>query len=158
MPVIRRVHCKWYEWTIARNSLTTQNGLVMMAALIFAISLGALIQFGVFSWRAAMLSVAAMPLSTQTSEILTTCSTSSESPDFECATQWLQLSANLSGEDRRMWPVRLYFAALRAVGVVTPAKAGWLQREMGTCARFIAVVADERMQRNRLCIAEVQSF
>ena len=134
----------------------------MISALIFVISLAALLQFGLYSWRAAFLSVASKPESEEIRAALGSYVQASNTPDFESATEWLKLSPNLAGQDRQTWPVRLYFSALRAIGAVTqviaPSKAGWSQREMGACARFIAVVADERMQRNRLCIAEMQSF
>lgn len=134
----------------------------MIAALIFVISLAALVQFGLLSWRAAFLSVASKPVSEEIRAALGPYAESSDAPDFESAAEWLKLSPNLVGTDRRTWTVRLYYTALRAMSslaqFVTPSKAGWWQQEMGACARYIAVVADERLQRNRLCIAEMQSF
>jgi len=134
----------------------------MIAALIFVISFAALIQFALLSWRAAFLSVASKPVSEEIQTALGSYAQSSGTPDFESAAEWLKLSPNLAGTDRRTWPVRLYFTALRAMNSVTqfiaPSKAGWWQQEMGACARYIAVVADERLQRNRLCIAEMHSF
>jgi hypothetical protein len=128
----------------------------MIAALIFVISMAALIQFGLYAWRAAFLSIAAKPVSDDIRAALGVCSEDTESADYETATEWLKLSPNLSGSDRQTWQVRAYFAAVRAIGSVT--NSGWAQREMEACARYIAVVADERLQRNRLCIAEMNSF
>jgi len=105
---------------------------------------------------------ASKPVSEEIQTALGSYAQSSGTPDFESAAEWLKLSPNLAGTDRRTWPVRLYFTALRAMNSVTqfiaPSKAGWWQQEMGACARYIAVVADERLQRNRLCIAEMHSF
>jgi len=128
----------------------------MISALIFVISMAALLQFGLYAWRAAFLSIAAKPVSNEIRAALGACSEETGSADYETATEWLKLSPNLSGSDRQTWQVRTYFAAVRAISSVT--NSGWARREMEACARFIAVVADERLQRNRLCIAEMNSF
>lgn len=134
----------------------------MVSALIFVISMAALLQFGLFAWRAAFLSVAAKPVSEQIRAALGEQSDATGGVDYQAASEWLKLSPNLDGGDRSMWPVRAYFTALRGISAVmqsvAPSKAGWSQREMSACARYIAVVADERLQRNRLCIAQMQSF
>jgi Tfp pilus assembly protein PilV len=128
----------------------------MIAALIFVISMVALIQFGVYSWRAAFLSVAATPVSEEIRAALGACAQANATADYETATEWLKLSPNLSGHDRQTWQVRAYFAAVHAIGSLM--NSTWAQREMEACGRFVAVVADERLQRNRLCIAEMNSF
>ena len=134
----------------------------MIAALIFVISLAALGQFTLLSWRAAFLTVAAKPVSEEIRSALGAYAASSETENFKSAAEWLKLSPNLCGEDRKIWPVRLYFVALRGISAaakfVAPSMAGWSQREIGACARYIAVVAGERLQRNRLCMAQMQSF
>jgi len=132
----------------------------MIAALIFVISLAAFGQFALFSWRAAFLSVAAKPVTEEIRAALG--SQDSETESFKSAAEWLKLSPNLCGHDRKIWPVRAYFVALRGISAianfVAPSMAGWTQREIGACSRYIAVVAGERMQRNRLCMAQMQSF
>ncbi|HEY4741939.1 MAG TPA: hypothetical protein VIH76_15185 [Candidatus Acidoferrales bacterium] len=134
----------------------------MISALIFVISLAALGQFALLSWRAAFLTVAAKPVSEEIRAALGAYAPASETENFQSAAEWLKLSPNLGGEDRRIWPVRLYFVALRGISAATkfvaPSMAGWSQREMSACARFVAVVAGERLQRNRLCMAQMQSF
>jgi hypothetical protein len=133
----------------------------MIAALIFVISLAAFGQFAVFSWRAAFLTVAAKPVSEEIRAALGPYAQASEAESFKSAAAWLELSPNLCGQDRKIWPVRLYFVALRGLNAATkfaPSMAGWTEREIGACSRYIAVVAGERMQRNRLCMAQMQSF
>jgi hypothetical protein len=133
----------------------------MIAAFIFVISVAALAQFGLYSWRAAFLSVAAREISPETREALVAASAAAENGGFQGATKWLELSPNLAGEDRRLWTVKLYYAALRSVAaaskLLTPA-GDWSQREMVACARYAAVVVEERLQRNRLAVAEMQSY
>ncbi|MFZ0039377.1 MAG: hypothetical protein WAK91_18265 [Candidatus Acidiferrales bacterium] len=134
----------------------------MIAALIFVISLAAFGQFALLSWRAAFLTVAAKPISEEIRAALGAFAPASETENFKTAAEWLKMSPNLGGQDRRMWPVRMYFVALRGIGAaaqfVAPSMAGWSQREMGACSRYIAVVAGERLQRNRLCMAQMESF
>ncbi len=133
----------------------------MIAALIFVISVAALLQFGLYAWRAAFLSVANREISAETREAMGAAAAAVDNGDLEGATRWLDVSPNLAGEDRRLWTVKLYYVALRAVAglsrLATPASE-WSQREMVSCARYAAVVVEERMQRNRLVVAEMRSF
>ena len=88
----------------------------MIAALIFVISVAALGQFALFSWRAAFLMVASREVSLETRAAMGAAAASVEDGDFAGASKWLELSPNLAGEDRRLWTVKLYFVALRAIG------------------------------------------
>lgn len=135
--------------------------LNMIAALIFVISVAALLQFGLYAWRAAFLSVANREISAETREAMGAAAAAVDNGDLEGATRWLDVSPNLAGEDRRLWTVKLYYVALRAVAGLSrlAAPAGdWSHREMVACARYAAVVVEERMQRNRLVVAEMRSF
>jgi hypothetical protein len=133
----------------------------MIAALIFVISVAALGQFALFSWRAAFLTVASREMSLETRAAMGAAAAAVDSGDLAGASKWLELSPNLAGEDRRLWTVKLYFVALRAIGGLSRlmAPAGeWSQREMVSCARYAAIVVEERLQRNRLVMAEMRSF
>jgi hypothetical protein len=139
----------------------TMASVNMISALIFVISVAALAQFGLFVWRAAFLGVAAREVSEETRVALGAAGSAVQDGDFSGATKWLDLSPNLAGADRRLWTVRAYYAALRGVAAMSRilAPAGeWSQREMVACARYAAVVVEERMQRNRLAVAEMQSY
>jgi len=135
--------------------------LNMIAALIFVISVAALLQFGLYAWRAAFLSVANREISAETRAAMGAAAAAVDNGDLEGATRWLDVSPNLAGEDRRLWTVKLYYVALRAVAglsrLAAPASE-WSHREMVACARYAAVVVEERMQRNRLVVAEMRSF
>lgn len=133
----------------------------MIAAFIFVISVAALAQFALYSWRAAFLSVAIREVSEETRLAMGAAAAVMDSGDFTGATKWLDLSPNLFGEDRRLWTVRLYYVAVRAMGGLSRAIAPageWSQREMVACARYAAVVVEERLQRNRLAMAEMRSY
>ena len=133
----------------------------MIAALIFVISVAALGQFAMFSWRAAFLTVASREMSLETRAAMGAAAAAVDSGDLAGASKWLELSPNLSGEDRRLWTIKLYYVALRAIGglsrMMVPASE-WSQREMVSCARYAAIVVEERLQRNRLVVAEMRSF
>ncbi|MFZ0637196.1 MAG: hypothetical protein WA755_11575 [Candidatus Acidiferrales bacterium] len=134
----------------------------MVTILILVISAAAFAQFAVFSWRAAFLTIAAQPVSDETRAALSLPGSSLETADFQGATQWLALSPSLSGTDLSVWPVRLYYAALRGLGsltgLFTASGADWSQREMEACAQYVTVVMDERLRRNRACMAEICSY
>lgn len=133
----------------------------MISALIFVISVAALAQFGLFSWRAAFLSVAVREVSPATRAAMGAAAAAMDNGDFKAATKWLEVSPNLAGEDRRLWTVKLYFVAVRAIDsfarMVAPT-GEWSHREMVACARFAAIVVEERLQRNQLAMAEMRSF
>jgi len=133
----------------------------MIAALIFVISVAALGQFAMFSWRAAFLTVASREMSLETRAAMGAAASAVDSGDLAGASKWLELSPNLAGEDRRLWTIKLYYVALRAIGglsrMLVPASE-WSQREMISCARYAAIVVEERLQRNRLVVAEMRSF
>jgi len=133
----------------------------MIAALIFVISVAALGQFAMFSWRAAFLTVASREMSLETRAAMGAAAAAVDSGDLAGASKWLELSPNLAGEDRRLWTIKLYYVALRAIGglsrMLVPASE-WSQREMISCARYAAIVVEERLQRNRLVVAEMRSF
>jgi hypothetical protein len=133
----------------------------MIAALIFVISVAALGQFAMFSWRAAFLTVASREMSLETRAAMGAAAAAVDSGDLAGASKWLELSPNLAGEDRRLWTIKLYYVALRAIGglsrMMVPASE-WSQREMVSCARYAAIVVEERLQRNRLVVAEMRSF
>jgi hypothetical protein len=133
----------------------------MIAALIFVISVAALGQFALFSWRAAFLTVASREMSLETRAAMGAAASAVDSGDLAGASKWLELSPNLAGEDRRLWTIKLYYVALRAIGglsrMMVPASE-WSQREMVSCARYAAIVVEERLQRNRLVVAEMRSF
>ena len=124
---------------------------MMISALILVISVAALIQFAAFSWRAAFLSVAALPVSEGVSNLMDM----ETSSDFSQAAQWLELSPNLAGNERRTLGVRAYHAALQFMSSLG---ISWAQGEMSNCTRFMAVLVDERLQSNRACYADICSY
>src|ERR1700683_2758495 len=94
------VQQKQYDGSIGSNKSKRHTVSVMIAALILVVSVAALIQFAVFSWRAAFLSVAALPVSEDVANLVEMDAESGLSSDFVKAAQWLELSPNLAGTER----------------------------------------------------------
>ena len=135
----------------------------MIAALIFVISMAAAVQFVVFSWRAALLSIAAKPLSETGHRAIDLVAGCLEPEDFRAVSALHQVCPDLtSAKNRKMWHVRAYYRTLEFVQSVShavlPAFSAWSLREMSACTRYAAVVVDQHLQHNRACIAELHSF
>ncbi|HXZ12661.1 MAG TPA: hypothetical protein VEG64_09735 [Candidatus Sulfotelmatobacter sp.] len=129
---------------------------MLAAALIFVISLAAMIQFAVFTWRAGLLRA--------TSEVADSAGLNSlQSNDFGKMAAYQQLCPELAGgEASKLRSVRLYYVFLQFLtslsGSVFPAESGWTHREMVLCARYASVVLSQRLERNQAQMAEVRSF
>jgi hypothetical protein len=135
----------------------------MISALILVISMLALIQFAVYSWRAAILTIAFRPISERTRATLgVVCNENVESADFAGAAQWLALSPSLDGNDEGTRSVRAYAFAVRAAGAIlsmmTPTGSEWAEREVANCTRYMAVLMDARIERNQACMAAIRSY
>src|ERR1700722_12935528 len=135
----------------------------MISALILVISVLALIQFAVYTWRAAILTLAYQPISEQTRAVLgAVCKEGVEQADFDGAAQWLALSPSLDGKDESIRSVRAYAFVVRAAGSIlsslTPTGNQWAEREVANCTRYMAVLMDSRIQRNQECMAAIRSY
>lgn len=115
----------------------------MIAALILVFSLAALAQFGFYCWRAAVVTRAAADVSDSTLE----------DKDFRALASLNDICPELHDSSPRIRLVRAYYRAIERLSA-----ADWAQREMATCARYMAVILDQRLQRNQACFAELRSF
>lgn len=129
----------------------------MLASLLLAFSLVALAQFVVYYWRAVMVGVAAHQLSGQVQRAARISMSSLDPADFETLLNLHDMTPGLKGDPGQLLTVRLYYRAAKAVGRLVPQLSGWTQREMSTCARYVAVLVDQRLQRNLNCAAEICS-
>ena len=129
---------------------------MLTAAIILVLSMGALIQFAAFTWRAAFLSVA-------TAEMPENNINSIELNDFQGASAYERLCPELAdrgGSSLRTVSVYNRCLELLASGAnaAFPAASGGAQREMVLCTRYAAVTIAQRMQRNQILAAELSSF
>jgi hypothetical protein len=136
---------------------------MLIAALIFVISLAATLQFVVLSWRAVVLKVASEPLSAAWEPLVGSLAKSFVSKGFSSLTAYSQLCPDLEGGvGPRVRTLRLYYRFLqlceRISSLITPNAAVWPAREMALCTRCAAVVLSHRMEQNQALLAAARSF
>jgi len=134
----------------------------MFAAILFTVSVAALGQFALFYWRAVLAGVAAQPLSDRLQEATGLASESLGAKDFYAVVSLHELTPGLNKDDNGdLRIVRAYYGLIEAIGRLAgtklPALAAWTQSEMVTCSRYVAVLMDQRLERNLACAAEVRS-
>lgn len=121
---------------------------MLIAAFIFVISLGAMIQFVVLTWRAGLV---------QTASQETASSIELKINDFRDVAAFQKLSPNLGGGSApKLRAVSLYYRMLQ---FLEPARhAGWASREMALCTRYATVVLSQQLASNQAFAAEMRSF
>lgn len=133
----------------------------MVAAILFAISAAALTQFALHYWRSLVAGVAAQPLSENVRQAARLAGESVSAGDFETVMSLHALTPGLKGAGSKLPVVRVYYQAVAWLGQVAgtslPLLAAWSEREMATCSRYVAVLVDQRLQRNVACAAEIRS-
>jgi hypothetical protein len=127
----------------------------MIAALIFVISVAAGIQLTAFTWRAAMIGYADQAMSTSVAN-------SMEANGFrEISAIHALCPALAPSQAKQLSHVRVYYKSLEMLNLLSksiPACGAWAQQEMAICARYAAVVMDQRLQSNQACFAAVRSY
>ena len=129
----------------------------MIAVLLFILSVAATVQFAVYYWRAMVAGVAAQPLSEQVQKAARITTTTVGAADFEALLNLNAVTPGLKGSHGELLAVRLYYRATKALGRLVPQLSAWTQTEMGTCARYVAVQVDQRLQHNLACAAEIRA-
>jgi hypothetical protein len=133
----------------------------MFAAMLFAISIVALAQFGLYYWRAVLAGVAAQPVSER---VLTAARVENGrvAPEhFETLAGLHDLTPDLFPNRGGLGLVRLYYRVVEGLealaGTRIPAVAAWSLRERVICARYAAVQVDRRLQANLQLAASLRS-
>lgn len=138
---------------------------MLIAAFIFVISLAAIVQFTVLSWRAGLLRLVEEPLHSEADSTAAPALNLVQSRDFRGVYACLALCPELSGgrvPDFRF--LRLYYGVLRSLRSLADAilpeglATGWAQSEMALCTRYATVVLSQRLERNQAWLAEVRSY
>ncbi len=121
---------------------------MLIAAFIFVISMGAMIQFMVLTWRAGLVQVASQGMAT---------SIELKINDFRDVEAFQQLSPDLGGGSApKLRSVSLYYRMLQFLEPIR--KSGWASREMALCTRYAAVVLSQQLASNQAFAAEMRSF
>jgi len=133
----------------------------MFAAMLFAISIVALMQFGLYYWRAVLASVAGQPVSEGLLAAARVENGRVAGRDFDTFVGLHDLTPDLHPNRGGLGFVRLYYRVVDAIntlaGTRMPALAEWCEQERAVCARFAAVQIDRRLQSNMELAAALRS-
>jgi len=133
----------------------------MFSAMLFAISLVALAQFGLYYWRAVLTGVASHPISSEILEAVQVSETDLCGADFDRLVSLLSLTPELKGSHGNLGFVPAYFKiigkAAELFGSISPALLGWSERERVLCTRYAAVQIGLRLEANLAQAAAIRS-
>lgn len=121
---------------------------MFIAALILVLSVAALAQFGLFYWRALLVSTAAEPLSDSLREA-TGHEEELGAQQFPALLALRELCPDLEGGKENWRGVRAYYGFLSLMKAAPlPAVKQWADAEQSLCSRYAAVLLDRRLQAN----------
>ena len=129
----------------------------MFSAMLLAISIVALAQFGLYYWRAVLTGVAAQPISNRVLEAAQLEEPDLRGKDFEKLAGLLALTPELEGHGDPLGPVRAYYAMVGFLGSLSPAFSAWSEQERVLCARYTAVQVERRLEANLAQAASLRS-
>ena len=137
---------------------------MLIASFILVISLAALVQFAVFSWRAALLSVANSAVINEEAAAAPVYHKILETQDFHEVIGYQKVCPELgSGSGSKLLSVRIYYRALAFLSslgksIGTAAMGTWTAGEMALCTRYAAVVMIQRLERNQVLASDMRGF
>jgi hypothetical protein len=133
----------------------------MFATMLFAFSIVALAQFGLYYWRAVLAGVAAQPVSERVLSAARVENGRVAPEHFETLAGLHDLTPDLFPNRGGLGFVRIYYRAVESIGAVLgariPAVAAWSLHERAICARYAAVQVDRRLQANLQLAASLRS-
>jgi hypothetical protein len=129
--------------------------------MLFAISIVALAQFGLYYWRAVLAGVAAQPVSDRVLSAARVENGRVAPEHFETLAGLHDLTPDLFPNRGGLGLVRLYYRVVQSLDAVAgariPAVAAWSLSERVICARYAAVQVDRRLQANLQLAASLRS-
>jgi hypothetical protein len=136
----------------------------MIPVLILALSAVAMTQFGLYLWRAAIISIAAEAYSGEGSE-----SGSGGKPsnplhkhDFHSLSAIHDICPTFERPSLHLQLVRVYYQAIQVIGNLCEERissiANWAAVELDLCTRCAAVLVDQRRRSTQACFVEASSF
>ena len=128
----------------------------MISVLMLIAALIGLAQFGVSYWRSMLASTAAQPLSERFCAASGLEHRAPSATDFSAILSLHRLTPGLDNHPSRLRGLQTYYSVVDALRKL-PALNRWAQSEMTTCARYLAVIVDQRLSNNLACAAEMRS-
>jgi hypothetical protein len=130
----------------------------MIAAILFTVSVAALIQFGVYYWRALIAGVAAKTVSERIRVAARLSTSAIGAQDFHSILILNDLTPELQGPAGSFMAIRTYYSLIQKLGRIVPAMANWSTAEMATCSRYVAVLMDQHLERNMATAAQMRGI
>jgi hypothetical protein len=128
----------------------------MITLLILIAALVGLAQFSVSYWRSMLASTAAKPLSERFCNAIKLEKGKPSAADFSDILSLHRLTPGLDNRPSRLRGLQAYYSTMGTLRRL-PALNKWAQSEMTTCARYLAVIVDQRLSNNLACAAEMRS-
>jgi hypothetical protein len=130
----------------------------MMAAILFVVSMVAFCQFGIYYWRATIAATAESPVSDRVRYAAGISASSLGPCDFRAILKVHDLTPALSGSAEKFRTIRTYYSLVESLGHLIPWVATWAEGEMSIGTRYMAVLVDQRLERNLACADHIRSM
>ena len=130
----------------------------MIAAILFTVSTVALVQFGLYYWRAMIAGVASQAVSDRIRLAAGISAAAVSGLDFRNILIIKDLTPELRGSSGSFMAIRAYYSMIEKLGSIVPAMANWSKAEMATCSRYVAVLMDQHLERNMACAAQMRGI
>lgn len=136
---------------------------MIIAALIFVMSLAAVIQFTLLSWRAGVLKVALEPLPAEWESAASVGRNSLIPNGFRSIAAYSQLCPELRhGGGTNLRSLRMYYRFVELVDAAGKALSlenlQWTHREMALCTRCAAVMLSHQLEGTQALSASARSY
>jgi hypothetical protein len=128
----------------------------MISSLMLIASVVAMTQFGISYWRSLIAGMAAKPLSDRFVAASGLDHAAPAAEDFGALLSLHRLTPGLETRPSSLRGLQAYYSVVSAVRSL-PALNRWAQAELNTCAKYLAVVVDQRLSQNLACAAEMRS-
>jgi len=130
----------------------------MIASILFCISIVTLGQFAIYYWRATIANISTQQVSDRVRIAAGIPTPSVRSRDFRAILNVLELTPTLKGDADGYRAVRAYYLVVEKIGRLIPAVTEWAEGEMDMCSRYMAVLVDQRLDRNMECATRLRGI
>ncbi len=129
------------------------NQANVMAALVFVFSIGMVMQFFVHYCRSLLVVAGKLPLSLRVREALQIKDEQLSPVDCKRVWKLAELCPEMERRSRQLNMIRAYSFLLRRFNTLSSwasaSISNWFEAEQQSCARFVAVVLDRRMEHTQ---------
>jgi hypothetical protein len=128
----------------------------MFSTLILIAATVGVMQFGISYWRSLIAGIAAQPLSERFHVASGLNHVAPQAADFGALLSFHRMTPGIEQRTSSLRGIQIYYGVVAALCGL-PALRQWAQSEMVTCARYVAVLVDQRLEQNFANAAEVRA-